>query len=79
MVVKSDRVTTKTRVVFDASAKCNHISLNDMIYPGPKLQRELFDVLLPFRRYPVAIACDISKMYLRIKLHSEDKPCHRFL
>ena len=48
-VVKSDRVTTKTRVVFDASAKCGDISLNDMIYPGPKLQRELFDVLLHFR------------------------------
>ena len=78
-VVKSDRVTTKTRVVFDASAKCGDISLNDMIYPGPKLQRELFDVLLRFRRYPVAIACDISEMYLRIKLHSEDKSCHRFL
>ena len=50
-----------------------------MIYQGPKLQRELFDVLLHFRRYPVAIACNISEMYLRIKLCSQDKSSHRFL
>ena len=55
------------------------ISLNDMIHQGLKLQRELFDVLLHFRRYPVAIACDISEMYLRIRLYPEDKFCHRFL
>ena len=50
-----------------------------MIYQGPKLQRELFDVLLCFRRYPVAIACDISEMYLKIRLCPQDKSCYRFL
>ena len=50
-----------------------------MINQGPKLQRELFDVLLRFRRYPVAIACDISEMYLKIRLYPQDKSCHRFL
>ena len=74
-ILKSDRATTKTRVVFDASAKCNNISLNDMIHQGPNLQRKLFDVLLRFRRYPVAITCDISEMYLRIRLYPEDKSC----
>ena len=48
-ILKFDRPTTKTRVVFDASAKCNNISLNDMIHQGPNLQRKLFDVLLHFR------------------------------
>ena len=33
-------------MVFDVSAKCNDSSLNDMIYEGPKLKRELFDMLL---------------------------------
>ena len=32
-----------------------------------------------FRRYPVAIACDISEMYLRIRLHPKDRSYHRFL
>ena len=46
---KSDWLTTKVRVVFDASAKYDGISLNDAIHSGPKLHRELFDVLLHFR------------------------------
>ena len=65
--------------MIDASAKCNNISLNDMIHQGPNLQRKLFDVLLHFRRYPVDIACDISEMYLKIRLYPEDKSCHRCL
>ena len=47
-VIKFDRETTKTRIVFDASAKCNGVSLNDVVYQGPKLQTDLFDVLLRF-------------------------------
>ena len=45
-VVRPDRATTKTRIVFDASAKFEGISLNDVTYQGPKLQRDLNDVLL---------------------------------
>ena len=78
-VIKADRATTKTRVVFDASASCGDVSLNDMIHQGPKLQRELFDVLIRFRRYPIALVCDIAEMYLRVKLCPEDRSCHRFL
>ena len=47
-VVRPDKATTKTRIVFDASAKFNGISLNDNIHQGPKLQRDLFNVLLRF-------------------------------
>ena len=77
-ILKSDQPTTKTRVVFDASVKCNNILLNDMIHQGPNLQRKLFDMLLHFRRYPVAIACDIFEIYLGIRLYPEDKSCHKF-
>ena len=40
-----DKTTTKVRIVFDCSDKYDAISLNDVIYAGPKLQRELIDVL----------------------------------
>ena len=67
--------TTKTCVVFDALAKCNGVSsLNDMIYQGPTLQRNY--LFTYFQRYPVALVCEI---YLRIKLYSADRSCHRFL
>ena len=65
--------------MFDASAKYDGKSLNDVIYQGPKLQQELFDVLLRFRRLPVTVVCDIAEMYLRIGIAPEDKRFHRFL
>ena len=30
--------------MFDASAQCEGVALNDVIYQGPKLQNELFTV-----------------------------------
>ena len=78
-VVRPDRTTTKTRIVFDASAKFKGVSLNEAIYQGPKLQRELTDVLLRFRRNPVALMCDIAEMYLRIEVAPKDRPYQRFL
>ena len=78
-MVKQDRSTTKVRVVFDAATRYHGVSLNDVVFQGPKLQHDLFDVLLRFRRYPVAVMCDISEMYLRIELIPEDRPYHRFL
>ena len=67
------------RIVFDASARYEGNSLNDLIHQGPKLQRELFDVLQRFRPQPVAVVCDIAEMYLGIGIAHEDKPFHRFL
>ena len=78
-IVKPDRSTTKTRVVFDASAKMNDVCLNDVIHQGPKLQQDLYKVLLRFRRNPVALVCDIAEMYLRIGINPDDRPFHRFL
>ncbi|XP_070560350.1 uncharacterized protein [Ptychodera flava] len=78
-VLRPDKATTKTRIVFDASARHYGISLNDVIYQGPKLQHDLFEVLLRFRRNPVALVSDIAEMYLRIEIPPDDRPCHRFL
>ena len=78
-MLRPDKDTTKTRIVFDAAAKVEGVSLNDKIYQDPKLQRDLFDVLLRFRRYPIAVVCDIEEMYLRIGITESDKPYHRFL
>ncbi len=47
-VLRPDKPTTKTRIVFDASAKENGVSLNDEIHQGPKLQRDLFNILIRF-------------------------------
>ena len=54
--VSMDKATTKVRIVFDCAAKCNGISLNDMIHAGTKLLQGLFNVLVRFRPNPVGIA-----------------------
>ena len=78
-VLRPDRPTTKTRIVFDASAKNDGVCLNDIIHQGPKLQKDLFNILVRFRQHPVALICDISEMYLRIEISPKDRPYQRFL
>lgn len=49
-VLREQRQTTKLRVVFNGSSRSsNGVSLNDILYAGPKLQNEISDVLLWFR------------------------------
>ena len=78
-VIRQDRTTTKVRMVFDAAAKENGKSLNDAVRTGPKLQRELTDVLTRFRRAPIALSGDISEMFLQVGLNEGDRRYHRFL
>ena len=78
-VIKEERTTTKTRIVFDAAAKDRGKSLNDAIRAGPKLQKDLLNVLIRFRRSPIALSGDISKMFLQVGLLKDDRAYHRFL
>ena len=73
------RTTTKTRIVFDASARYQGVSLKDVIRQGPKLQCDLFHAFLCFRKHPVALVCDIAEMYLRIEIAPEGRRFHWFL
>ena len=59
-VLRPDKPTTKTRIVFDASAKNDGVSLSDETHQGPKLQRDFFNILIRFRERPVALICDIA-------------------
>ncbi len=78
-VFRLNKSTTKVRIVFDCSAKCEGVSLNDEIHACLKLQQDLFDVLLRFRRNPVAVACYVKEMYLQIAIEEQDRPYFRML
>jgi len=78
-VIRQERATTKPKIVFDASANHRGVSRSDQILPGPKLQKDLVDVLLRFRRNPVALVSDISQMYLRIRISPPDRRYFRLL
>ena len=67
------------RIVFDCFAKCEGLSLKDAIRSDPKLQNEFFDVLVRFRRNPVALACDKKEMYSKIEIEEKDRSLFRIL
>ena len=46
---------------------------------GPKIQRDLFEILIRFRFHKVALSADIAKMYRQVLLDKEDKDFHRIL
>ncbi|KAI5715498.1 hypothetical protein M8J77_017131 [Diaphorina citri] len=72
IVTKSESVSTKVRVVYDASCKTTSgKSLNDILHCGAKLYSNLFCVLLNFRLLPYALNGDITKMFMQIKLHEK--------
>ncbi|XP_073831785.1 uncharacterized protein [Musca autumnalis] len=72
-VHKEDSTTTKLRVVFDGSAKSTSgVSLNDTLYAGPTIQPKLFNTLLRFQFFRVALSGDISKMYRCVRINSPD-------
>ncbi|CAB4022309.1 Hypothetical predicted protein, partial [Paramuricea clavata] len=79
-VIREDRQKTKTRVVFDASAKDSEgTSLNSCIEAGPALQPDLCGILSRFRKKKIAVTSDIEKMFLQISLREQDRDSHRYL
>lgn len=79
-VRKDSSMTTKLRIVFDASAKTSSdMSLNDILLVGPTVHPPLVDVLLCFQTHRIALTADVSKLYCTVKLTDEDKDLHRFV
>jgi len=55
-VVKTESITTKVRVVFDGSAPVKSgFSLNDILCRGPKMQADIFEILLRFRTHAIVL------------------------
>lgn len=79
-VFKPESTTTKTRIVFDASAKTtNGLSLNDSLMTGPTLQQDLMSILLRWRMHRIVFTADIAKMYRQVLVRKQDRKFQRFL
>ena len=78
-IVRPTAETIKVRIVFDASARVDGVSLIDQIIAGPKFQRDLSSLLKRFRRKPVALVADVAEMYLQVELAESVRKFHRFL
>ncbi|KAL1447145.1 hypothetical protein WDU94_009863 [Cyamophila willieti] len=79
-VVKRDRVSTKVRIVHDASAPSSSgYSLNDCLHVGPNLYANLLTILLKFRLGPIAVCADVTKMFLMIHVIEAHRKYLKFL
>ncbi|XP_037528988.1 uncharacterized protein LOC119406321 [Rhipicephalus sanguineus] len=79
-VIREQALTTKVRVVFDASSHdkgCK--SLNECLEKGDNLYQDLGKILLRFRTHPIAVIADIEKAFLQISIRKEDRDAFRFL
>ena len=74
-------VTTPMRIVFNASSKggAKELSLNDALYTGPNLAQQIQTMILSFRQSRYAATADISKAFLRVGIHPDDRDFCRFL
>ena len=80
-VVRTEAVTTKVRMVFDASAKPHPLatSINECMYTGPSLQPLLWDIMIRTRMSENILLGDIKKASLQIGIKEEDRDAFRFL
>ncbi|GBN49736.1 hypothetical protein AVEN_67689-1, partial [Araneus ventricosus] len=79
-VLRPSSITTKLRVVFDASAKTTTgYSLNDLLCAGGVLQDDLFSILTRFRKHQYAFTADISKMFRQIEINPSQRKYQKIL
>ncbi|UYV78363.1 FTSJ3 [Cordylochernes scorpioides] len=62
----------KMRIVFDASSKCDGLSLGSFLLTGPDLLVSLSGVLLKFRRKAIAFTGDITEVFHQVKIRQDD-------
>ncbi|XP_065197610.1 uncharacterized protein LOC135829131 [Sycon ciliatum] len=73
-VFKAESTTTKTLVVFNASAsQAGCESLNALLDPGQLLRPSLAGLLIRFREQPVAVQADIRKAFFMIGIKEADR------
>ncbi|XP_031789007.1 uncharacterized protein LOC116417952 [Nasonia vitripennis] len=73
-VFKTHGDMSKLRVVFNGSVKLpKGLPINDCLHPGPKLQLDIFDVLLRWRSFRYCFSGDIEKMFRQILIDERDQ------
>ena len=79
-VIRTDKSTTKLRIVYDASARADGSpSLNECLHVGPKFNQKLLDILIRFQAHCVAVTADIEKAFLVVSIEENDRDALRFL
>lgn len=79
-VVREDKTSTKVRMVLDSSCKTSSgLSINDVLHSGENLQGDLFNIILNFRLFKIALSADCRQMFLQIVMRESDRKYQRIL
>ena len=80
-VIREGVVSTKIRMVFDASAKPSpeEYSINECMNPGPPTQPYFWDILIRSRMAPVCFVGDKENAFLQVELDKSDRDAFRFI
>ncbi|XP_062556965.1 uncharacterized protein LOC134221800 [Armigeres subalbatus] len=63
----------KLRIVFDAAAEVNGVSLNSFLLTGPDQLVSLLTVLYKFREFRIAVVGDIREMFFQVRMKAQDQ------
>ncbi|XP_017487661.1 PREDICTED: uncharacterized protein LOC108376012 [Rhagoletis zephyria] len=77
--VKNPNKHGKIRLVFDAAAAFNNVSLNSFLLKGPQDYQPMPTVLYNFRIGAIGVCGDIKEMFHQILVRPEDRCAQRFL
>ncbi|XP_062537861.1 uncharacterized protein LOC134206187 [Armigeres subalbatus] len=72
-VILNTKKPGKVRLVWDAAARVDGVSLNSQLLKGPDMLTSLTAVVCRFRERPIAFGADIREMYHQLKIRKEDK------
>ncbi|XP_065088561.1 uncharacterized protein LOC135710039, partial [Ochlerotatus camptorhynchus] len=78
-IVQNPKKPNKIRIVWDAAAVVDGVSLNSKLMKGPDLVEPLPDVLSGFRERSVAVVGDIKETFHQLKMRREDRYSQLFL
>lgn len=80
-MVRESAISTKVRMVFDASAKPHPLanSVNECMHTSPPLQLLLWDIMIRARMSSDILLADLQKAFLQIAIKEEDRDAFRFL
>ena len=78
-ITTPEKITTKIRIVYDASAKTksNMKSLSECIHRGLVILEDLCGLLQRFRTRRIGIIADIEKAFLQVGLRQVDRDVTR--
>ncbi|XP_055542771.1 uncharacterized protein LOC129728359 [Wyeomyia smithii] len=78
-IVLNPKKPNKLRLIWDAAATVNGVSLNSTLLKGPDLLTGLPSVMSTFRLYRFALTGDIKEMFHRFVIRTQDRQYLRFL